>query len=147
LKNQYELIISDNVKSDNFADNLSQIGSIRLNKKYFSDKKLLEKEYQKTVDLNIHPQKTTYEALLVHEIGHSLGEYLEKEKGLSRKKVKNDVLNMTGYKPKDVSEKLSESASINPSEFIAEAFAEYINSPSPRKLAKEFGKYINQNLN
>lgn len=147
LKGLDELIVSDKVAKDHFADNLSQIGSIRLNKNSFTDKKQLIKEYQNTVDFNIHPPKTTYEALLAHEIGHSLGEYLEKEKGLSRNIVKKDVLKMANYKPKDVSEKLSKSADVSASEFIAEAFAEYINSPNPRKIAKKFGEYINEKLN
>ena len=116
-----------------------------MNKKYFTDDELLIKEYLNSVAFNIHPQKTTYEALLAHEIGHSLGEYLEK--GLSRNKVKKDVLKMANYKTKDVPEKLSESADYNSSEFIAEAFAEYINSSNPRKLSKKFGEYINKKLN
>jgi SPP1 gp7 family putative phage head morphogenesis protein len=147
LKGLDELIVSSEVAKGNFADNLSQIGSIRLNKKYFTDDKLLIKEYLNSVEFNIHPQKTTYEALLAHEIGHSLGEYLEKEKGLSRNQVKKDVLKVANYTAKDVPEKLSESADYNASEFIAEAFAEYVNSPNPRKLAKKFGEYINKKLN
>lgn len=147
LKNQYELILSSQVSSDNFADNLSSIGSIRLNSAYFTNIKLLQKEYNYAVEMNVHPKNTNYNALLLHEYGHSLGEYLEKEKGLTRLKVRNIILDRTGYKVSDITEKLSISAKTTASEFIAEAFAEYLNSPKPRKIAKEFGKFLSEILN
>lgn len=53
---------------------------------------------------------------------------------------------MAGYKAKDIPNKLSESADFNSSEFIAEAFTEYITSSSPRKIAKKFGEYLNNIL-
>ena len=146
LKGGYGIELSEKITENGFADIISNNLSIQLNKKLFIDKKLLEKEYLKSVELNIHPKNTNYNAILIHEYGHALGEYIEKGKGISKLKIRNDVLKRAGYKTSDIEEKLSNSVSINSSEFFAEAFAEYLNSSKPRKIAKVFGQYLNEIL-
>ena len=146
LKGGYGIELSEKITENGFADIISNNLSIQLNKQLFIDKKLLEKEYLKSVELNIHPKNTNYNAILIHEYGHALGEYIEKGKGISKLKIRNDVLKRAGYKTSDIEEKLSNSVSINSSEFFAEAFAEYLNSSKPRKIAKVFGQYLNEIL-
>ena len=72
---------------------------------------------------------------------------IEIEKGILAKDIKSEVLNRAGLKAKDVPQKLSEYAKKDVYEFFAEAFAEYLDSPRPRKLARIFGEYINEILN
>lgn len=124
----------------------SSITSIYLSSTYFKDTKLLKQQYNKSVDFNIHPQNTDYKAIIIHEYGHSLGEYLQNSKNISRLQIKKEVLKRANYKAKDVKEKLSEYATRNTNEFFAEAFSEYLDSPKPRKIAKIFGEYIDEIL-
>lgn len=139
-------LITKNISADVYADNLSLITSITLNKQFYKDLKLLRNAYKKDLDLGFHPINTTENALLAHELGHSLRKYIGMKYDISASDIKKECLKRINYKANQVKEKLSEYATKNTEEFFAEAFSEYVDSPKPRKIAKALGEYINEIL-
>ncbi len=87
-----------------------------------------------------HPKDSGgIEGTINHELGHVIDNIL----GVNRDKrikymYKQNLNNMSKY--------LSEYAETNIKEFIAEAWAEYTTSPTPRKLATAVGKIIESKL-
>ena len=133
-----------------YANNLSYSNVVTLNKKKYSDLATLKESYDNTVKGQFHPQGTTYNSIITHELGHGLLSYIEKTYKISGVDIRATVLNKIGIKQKDVKEYLSEYAMAKPRkahEFFAEAFAEYMDSPKPRPLAVAFGEEINRILN
>lgn len=84
-----------------------------------------------------HPEGTAnLRSVMDHEIGHQIDYMLKLSKNseirklyLSNKPTMKEVLSSYGAK--------------NIAEFIAESWAEYINNPTPRPLAKQMGDLIN----
>jgi hypothetical protein len=123
-------------------------GSVFVNRKFFGNIAEIASAYENDVKKGWHPAGTDWRAVVVHEIGHRVHgilslRYLTKtgeeiEKVIRRKALAN--LNLT---PGDIGRELSMYAKSSASEFFAEAFAEYLTSKKPRRLAKEVGRLIN----
>lgn len=75
-------------------------------------------------------------ATIDHEYGHQLDDLL----GLSNSSQFLDIRRR--YSKSQVIEGLSEYASTKHCEYIAEAWAEYVNNPNPRPMSVEIGKLI-----
>ena len=91
--------------------------------------------YDKMVELGESPKGTTHASIVTHEIGHALDMILN---------LKDDEEIRELYRNNDVRNGVSKYAGSHIKEFIAEAFSEYIHSPSPRPLAEKVGKIIDK---
>ena len=60
--------------------------------------------------------------------------------------IKKSVFKKLGISDGDVSSGLSSYATMNDREFVAEAFAEYVTSPTPRPIAVAVGEEIEKML-
>lgn len=137
------------LSSNTYAQNTSVRNRVVLNSLFYDDLDKLKESYERTVKSQFHPQGTDYNSIIVHELGHALLEYITKKTGKTGAEIRDKVLKKLKIKQKDVKEHLSEYAMYKPRkahEFFAEAFAEYMTSKSPRPLAVEFGKEINNIL-
>ncbi len=108
---------------------------IQFNKEWFKDGSI-EEAYLSNVNSNFHPKGTTAQAVITHELGHALDSLINLNNN-------EDFLNY--YRTltrKDIENGLSRYANENKKEFIAEAFAEYIESEEPREIANNVGKLI-----
>ena len=59
-------------------------------------------------------------------------------------KNKKAVCKESKIKVKDIGDEVSEYAKKSNAEWFAECFAEYMDSPNPRKMAKTFGKMLEE---
>jgi len=112
---------------------------IYLNKVMFKDDTII-KDYQQDLDNNFHPKGTTASSIIVHELGHALDDLIglndNKELNVYYKEVKNQIgTNLSRY------------AQTNIKEFLAEGFAEYIESSNPRPIAVAIGKFYEKVYN
>lgn len=147
-------------------------GGVNLNTKYYGNYKKFTESYlsstkqtempelaymgtvirPKTTMPSFHPANTTAEAVVIHEFGHALDDYMTKILKLNGKdktystRLKRSVLKAAGVKNADVNSEVSVYATENTKEFFAECFAEYLNSPTPRRVAAEFGKLLDEEL-
>ena len=128
-------------------------GGITVNKKWFSDAKRLEKSFQRDLQAGFHPQNTTYRSIVTHELGHAVDDYLTnvqraagmvnhwKPKWVSAD-LRPKVMRSCRMKVADAYTEVSGYATKDHFEWFAECFAEYMESPTPRKVATEFGKQL-----
>lgn len=127
--------------------------------------KKIEKAYENDVLSGWHPQGTTAESIVTHEIGHAIDGLLAREGVLggvtasgeyryASSSLKNTIMKRA-IKMDDsvysaslfdmkwaVEYSVSEYATKNNQEWFAECFAEYITSAKPRTVAAEFGKEL-----
>ena len=135
------------------------VGGIGLNTQKYKSYKILEKEYKEDIKAGFHPKGTDWTAILTHEFGHAIDDYLSfglKLAGEKSGKVKRmssvmrtKVLKKVGLKTGDIrsiEQQVSEYATKNAAEFFAECFAEYMKSENPRQVATEFGKQLEEIL-
>lgn len=110
----------------------------RANGKY---EKVLE-SIEQSIQINYLPQGTAkVRSVLDHEIGHQIDTML----GISKTKQMQELFNSFSFD--DITSKLSRYAwnNSNPEpirEFVAEAWSEYVNSETPRTIAKQVGQII-----
>lgn len=103
-----------------------------------------------------HPANTTYSAILTHEVGHAIDDYLTNTlhaAGMSGWKPKwvsaalrPKVMRACGLKISDIEKSVSGYATQNHFEWFAECFAEYMESPNPRPVAQKFGEMLEELL-
>lgn len=103
-------------------------------------------EFQKSVEWDVsvgwHPQGTAnVRAIFDHEFGHQLD--------YAFNLAHNQDVNAKyyGQSKTDLAVGLSQYGTKNIREFIAEAYAEYVNSPKPRQIAREIGAIIDREAN
>ena len=83
---------------------------------------------------------TTVQSVFDHEFGHQLDYLFD---------LRNDKEIQKMYysrKKSEIKEELSEYGAENIKEFIAEAYAEYLNNPTPREISKSIGEIIERNV-
>jgi hypothetical protein len=130
-------------------------GGIRVNWRYYKDAVFLEKRYQRDLAAGFHPVNTTWHSVVMHELGHAIDDYLSNtlhvagmKNGHQAKYVSADmrakVMRACKMKVVDVGKEVSQYASKDHFEWFAECFAEYMDSPNPRKVATEFGKQFEE---
>lgn len=114
-----------------------------INQKYFSSGNLNRglEALASNVKVQWHPLGgDTVKSVVDHEIGHVLDQKL----GISNDRRIRQLFRQNHVKGKDeiMGSVLSCYANTNTHEFIAEAWSEYRNNPSPRPVAKEVGDII-----
>ena len=137
-----------------YAACLPYNGSISVNKKFFGKITDIAKSYENDVKAGWHPAETDWKSIIVHEIGHRVHDiltqqYLVKTGGVQVETfIRQKVFSNLNISWKDVEAELSGYAvdkkkiADRDKEFFAEAFAEYISSKKPRRLAEEVGKMV-----
>jgi SPP1 gp7 family putative phage head morphogenesis protein len=121
----------------------AQSGSkhITLNGKLFSKPGFI-KSYNDEISAGFSPKGTDWKAIFAHEYGYLVDDYL----GGVSSEVRDGVLDALREDKLAIYSGLSENAAKSSSAFFADAFAEYVNSPKPRPIAKEFGKQLGELL-
>ena len=139
-------------------------GKIRLNNAHFGNKKEFEKKYADGVEKQWNPAGTDYRSVVTHELGHAIDNYVSRKiDGLwgvmgndstTAAKIWNaDIEKMRKKSPdgratgKMFRENLSGYSSHSPSEYLAEGFAEFMDSPNPRPTAKSIGRRLTNAIN
>ena len=135
------------------------VGGIGLNTQKYKSYKILEKEYKEDIKAGFHPKGTDWTAILTHEFGHAIDDYLSFGLKLASEKsgkvkrmssvMRTKVLKKVGLKTGDIrsiEQQVSGYATKNAAEFFAECFAEYMKSENPRPVATEFGKQLEEIL-
>lgn len=132
-------------------------GGVTINKTFFQNAEKLAKSYARDIAVGFHPVGTTYKSIVVHEFGHAVDDYLTntlhtsgmlsawKPKWVSAD-LRPKVMKSCGKKVSDVRTEVSGYATKDHYEWFAECFAEYLDSPTPRAVASEFGKQLEKIL-
>ena len=158
-------IVSDGPDADIFKDSPTSMAcfdngtqKIHLNTSYYGSKAEFDQKYQASVEKKFHPEGTTSESVIVHEMGHaidravslqSFGEYSYYYKGdtISRRMWNNDLKNAakkgTPITGEIMTNGLSKYAGAKPAEYFAEGFAEGMTSSAPRPMAKSIMSRLN----
>jgi SPP1 gp7 family putative phage head morphogenesis protein len=131
-------------------------GGIAVNRSHFGNSESLAKSYARDLASNFHPQGTTWESIVMHELGHAVDDYLThtlhlagfngwKPKTVSGM-LRPKVMKATGFKVSDTYSQVSGYATKDAQEWFAECFAEYMDSDNPRPVAKKFGEMLEEIL-
>jgi hypothetical protein len=125
-------------------------GTIDLAGAFYKDIPKLKLSYERDLKSLFHPAGTDYHSILTHEIGHAVTGKIAKKLGLTFRefgdKLEDEVLKELGLSKADVGVKLSFYSRKNSLEFIAEAFAEYMDSKAPRRIALKVGEKLKSYL-
>lgn len=114
---------------------------ISVNKKYGSDYKEFSDSLVLGVKLKFHPEGTeNVSSVFDHEFGHQIDYAYGLRDNAEIKQIYNSMNN------KEIKENLSQYATTNINEFIAEAYSEYVNNESPRDIAKKIGEIIEKEI-
>jgi len=147
LHGQFKSLDDQQCGTKTYASCISNDGTIKVNRKFFGTISVIAKSYEDDVKKGGHPAGTDWRAIIVHEIGHRTHGILTLRYSTSLKDIsvetyirKKALVNL-GLKTSDIKTELS-TESRNDQEFFAEAFAEYITSKTPRRLAKEVGRLV-----
>lgn len=117
---------------------------------YFNENRIDDADLKRCVELKWHPEGCdTHKSVLDHEFGHSVWYKLGLDKvavgdGRFVQSPLQEYISrfMRSSTKNDIKEALSEYAATNQSEFFAEAFAEYLNNPNPREVARKVGELL-----
>lgn len=135
-------------------------GSVELNSAWYGDREKFERSYESAVRTRFHPEGTTYRSVVAHEYTHQLDDHMTyaldfgKTAGGRQKKFSSivfaEVRKNLGMSAEECKQAVSRYAFKNKSggavEFLAEAYCEYLCSPSPRPVAMEVGKVVEKYL-
>ena len=142
--NTYALAYSGEISSsgnkyDGLADVVKRYAGVAVNNKHAGSYAAMTASLERDVSIGWHPVGTgTVRATFDHEFGHQLDYAFDLANN-------PDILEYRrGMKKDDVIDGLSEYATKNIQEFIAEAYAEYVNNPTPRPTAQFVGGIIDQ---
>lgn len=129
-------------------------GFIQVNTTHYNNAEKIARRYASDVEQGFHVVGTDWTAIVTHELGHALDDYLTYSlhlAGYNGKKPKivsammrPKVLKKTGFKVGDMGKEVSDYATKTSQEWFAECFAEYMKSKEPRKVAAEFGKQLEE---
>lgn len=134
---------------------------IVFNKSYYENNEKLEKSYAEQVEQNYHPEGTTADSLVIHEMGHCICDYLAQKRGQDMFEFCRDVVQYTKETFEkngiafDVTKELGRYSTdiaacpdldTQDAELIAEAYAEFKCSAKPRRLANFIGNLIEGEL-
>jgi hypothetical protein len=125
------------VDANTYAQSISDkpAAGISINEKFGKNPAALLKQLQKEVEAKFHPDGCdTIRSIADHEFGHQLDKLLDLRYDSSVNKIRKSI----GVMRLDVSSYASEDVG----EFVAECWAEYLNNPAPRPIAKSIGNLI-----
>lgn len=128
---------------------------MQINRNFFGDEKVVQRQYQRDLEAGFHPKGTTYKDMGIHELGHSVTYEIIKQKYNNKDDIINDWnKNITtkeivqkAFTNLGVNDKLTKTILRNNisvyarrkySETIGEAFADYYaNKEKSNMLSKE----------
>ena len=155
LKNKLAAPVTGKLKRNIYAQCTIGFGSgaVQVNTFHFSRIKTLMQSYAEDVANGFHPAGTSGFAIVTHELGHAVDDYLsvmlnvcgtsgKKKSDFVSSKIRPKILKSCGVKVEDVGTEVSEYATVSPAEWFAECFAEYMCSDNPRPVAKAFGEWL-----
>jgi hypothetical protein len=125
-------------------------GMIDLAGTFYRDIPKLKTSYEQDLKSLFHPAGTDYRSILTHETGHAITGKIAKNLGLTFRefcdKLEAETLKELGLSRADIGVRLSFYGRKNSLEFVAEAFAEYIDSKAPRRIALKVGEKLKSYL-
>jgi hypothetical protein len=138
--------VTKGMTDDSYAGYVPDTSTIHLNPLYYNNFRLLRESYVNDIKNRYHPKRTTYRANIFHEFGH----HLESVENLQPKNQIKSLFEKTfgrNYTRKQADKWIKNGLSLYAAEghfedFIAECFAEYYDSPSPRKISFDFIKSL-----
>lgn len=124
-------------KESIWYETMNKFKGIGVNKNYGKDAETFEKNLQWCVKTKFHPIGCeNLKSVFDHELGHQID-------GFYNIREKPEIIELYHSLTKDeIKEQLSEYGSKKIGEFIAEGYAEYVNNPNPRPIAKTIGNII-----
>ena len=119
-----------------------QFSGITVNQNFGKDSSRFIDDLRRNVNIKFHPEYCdTIRSVLDHEVGHQLDDLLSISNNREVQALYNS--RQTAQITADLSSYAWNNNNSNRySEFIAEAWAEYCNSPQPRAIAKRVGEII-----
>ena len=144
--NTYALAYSGEVRGSGVTDELRSIvqkwSGIGVNSNMAKDFEDMLAQVKHDVSIGWHPIGCdTIRSIFDHEFGHQLSFAFD----LSKNETIKDMY--FGKTKTERSLAVSQYGSMNIEEFIAEAYAEYVNNPNPREAAKIIGEIIESMVN
>jgi hypothetical protein len=129
--------VSGNTYAVSARDN--EVSGVSVNSKWAKDPAAFAESLGKDVESGFHPiGNDSIKSVIDHELGHQLDHLL----GLRNSQRVNNLYKEWRYNDPAGAE-LSRYAQKNIAEFIAEAWAEYLNNPNPRAISREIGAIVN----
>ena len=131
-------------------------GGVTINRKWFSELKKIAESYTRDVAAGFHPVGTDWKSIVTHEFGHALDDLLSKTYlaagtknawGVPKQvsaELRPKVMKACGLKVSDTRKAVSEYATKDAYEWFAEAFAEGMDSATPRPVATELMKRLTE---
>lgn len=131
-------------------------GGVTINRKWFSELKKIAESYTRDVAAGFHPVGTDWKSIVTHEFGHALDDLLSKTYlaagtknawGVPKQvsaELRPKVMKACGLKVSDTRKAVSEYATKDAYEWFAEAFAEGMDSATPRPVATELMKQVTE---
>ena len=125
-------------QTDFSKEYLSQYQGVYINSAYSKNASQVDADMQYQVEVGFHPEGCgSLKATIDHECGHQIADYL----GLAENPEMVSFYRECAQKG-EIGKGLSRYATTNINEFIAEGWAEYLNNPNPRPIAKRIGEII-----
>lgn len=166
VKDAFAGITTEDTKGEYFSTHETGMAAydpstqlIHLNVKHYSNRAELEQKYAESLAKKFHPEGTTVDSNIVHEMGHAIDRYVSEkiiprhrfiwnQERVSQRIWNNDIKAgqksgepMTG---KSIRDGLSGYASKSAGEYLAEGFSEFMTSSNPRPMATKIGKRVEQ---
>lgn len=154
LIGQFRSLGTAETRGNVYASCSSYSGRINVNPKYFADEAKLIKSYDNDLGSGFHPKDTDGYSIITHEIGHAVDGFMTrngvgdftsmfnmKDASFTIRKRALKELKLT---KNDIRRGVSGYGTKNDAEFFAEAFSEYMDSPTPRPIAKKVGEIVDE---
>ena len=137
-----DLGIIEGMDKDSYAAYDPRTGIIHLNPEYYNNFSKLIQSYASDVRGNYHPAGTNYRANVFHEFGHRF-EHIDNINPKKQVKIQFEKTFNRYYTRKQADEWINKGLSLYAAEghygeFIAECFAEYYGSNTPRNISVDF---------
>jgi SPP1 gp7 family putative phage head morphogenesis protein len=158
LKNKFSGIsVVDDLPEGAMAACGRSVGEVSLSRSYFGKNSNISAAWKRCVESGLHPSGTSSYSAIVHEFGHAVDHLITRRGNMFDPKyigkdatastaIRKSVYKKLGISDGDVASGLSSYATMNDKEFVAEAFAEYVTSPTPRPIAVAVGEEIEKIL-
>lgn len=167
MKGHIRAIEMDKLGSETYAHEMAS--AIGLNSTWYTNSEKFTKQYESDLRSKFHPEGTSTESVLYHELTHCLETYVNNKSRLiggsygykilnKNEDLSSKILHAVSKKMKkninDVKREVSRYAGkmyvdgYRPrhAEFLAEAYSEYLTSPNPRPVAMEVGRMMDEEL-
>ena len=140
-----------------YADCNLATGQIRVSVSMYRDAKALSRHYASDIRANWHPVGTDWPSIITHEIGHAVDGYIAQKLHTSDGSMHWDWYRNSAALQKKIADKfafepteerigreVSRYGATNTAEWFAESFAEGMRSSSPRRMAAELMKELDE---